>query len=217
MSDFYYCRFRFAISCVRFALVLSVASCGIKQSTSYIQRSMPMDPHIQQQSPTSMFKHVGVRHMICFVSLESIPIYQCYHSCTGYVECAIIYETSIQHYVAANHRVIGDLDLSDDDWKDIKLVKGWLQIFRIATAQMSATSIPMISTCHAVFRGLQDQLKHILVSLPANISPSIHSGILSAHRKLSDYFTKFDESPYYTWAASTFHFFYLPQLLLSCN
>ncbi|KJA21873.1 hypothetical protein HYPSUDRAFT_139870, partial [Hypholoma sublateritium FD-334 SS-4] len=118
------------------------------------------------------------------------------------LQCAIMYESSIKHFVAANYRVLGDFDLSDSDWKDIKLVAGWLQMFRIATTQMSATNIPMISTSHAIFRGLQDQLKHILQSLPANISPSIHSGILSAHWKLSDYFTKFDESPYYTWAAS---------------
>lgn len=79
-------------------------------------------------------------------------------------------------------------------------------MFRVATAQMSATNIPMISTAHAVFRGLQDQLRHILTSLPPNVAPAIHSGILNAHRKLSDYFTKFDESPYYTWAASMSHF-----------
>ncbi|KJA22731.1 hypothetical protein HYPSUDRAFT_138928, partial [Hypholoma sublateritium FD-334 SS-4] len=117
------------------------------------------------------------------------------------LQCAIMYESSIRHFVEANYRIIGTFDLSSDDWKDIKLIAGWLQMFRLATAQMSATSIPMISTAHAVFRGLQDQLKHILVLLPTNVSPSVHSGILSAHRKLSDYFTKFDESPYYTWAA----------------
>ncbi len=77
-----------------------------------------------------------------------------------------------------------------------------IRIFALPPTQMSATNIPMISPSHAIFRGLQDQLKHILQSLPANISPSIHSGILSAHRKLSDYLTKFDESSYYTWAAS---------------
>jgi hypothetical protein len=60
----------------------------------------------------------------------------------------------------------------------------------------------MISTTHAIFRGLQDKLKSILKELPSDISPKIKSGLLKAHRKLSDYFTKFDESPYYTWSAS---------------
>lgn len=79
-------------------------------------------------------------------------------------------------------------------------------MFRSATTQMSATKTPMISTTHAIFRGLQDQLKTILVSLPDDVTPGVKSGILKAHRKLSDYFFKFDESPYYTWAASKFMF-----------
>lgn len=78
----------------------------------------------------------------------------------------------------------------------------WLEIFRAATTQMSATKTPMISTTHAIFRGLQDKLKAILGSLPDDVTPGVRSGILKAHRKLSDYFYKFDESPYYTWAAS---------------
>lgn len=60
----------------------------------------------------------------------------------------------------------------------------------------------MISTTHAIFRGLQDKLKSILNNLPNDVSAGVKNGILKAHRKLSDYFTKFDESPYYTWAAS---------------
>jgi hypothetical protein len=60
----------------------------------------------------------------------------------------------------------------------------------------------MISTTHAIFQGLQDKLKSILKDLPSDISSKIKSSLLKAHRKLRNYFTKFDESLYYTWSAS---------------
>ncbi|KAF9542453.1 hypothetical protein CPC08DRAFT_614519, partial [Agrocybe pediades] len=82
-------------------------------------------------------------------------------------------------------------------WNTIKLLGHWLELFRSATTQMSTTSVPMISTTHAIFRGLQDKIKAILRSLPDNVSASVKEALLAAHRKLSDYFTKFDESPYY--------------------
>ncbi len=87
-------------------------------------------------------------------------------------------------------------------WASIELICQWLRMFRAATTQMSTTSQPMISTTHAIFRGLQDNLRTILRSLPNTVAPGIVAGIMQAHRKLSDYFTKFDECPYYTWAAS---------------
>ncbi|KAF8154305.1 hypothetical protein B0H34DRAFT_721407 [Crassisporium funariophilum] len=59
----------------------------------------------------------------------------------------------------------------------------------------------MVSTTHAIFRGLQDDLKTILRDLPASVAPKIKQGLTDAHRKLSDYYTKFDESPFYTWSA----------------
>jgi hypothetical protein len=61
---------------------------------------------------------------------------------------------------------------------------------------MSATKTPMLLTTHAIFRGLQDKLKSILQDLPDNIDSSIKLGLLKAHRKLSDYFSNFDKSPY---------------------
>ncbi|KAF8065127.1 hypothetical protein FPV67DRAFT_1373373, partial [Lyophyllum atratum] len=69
--------------------------------------------------------------------------------------------------------------------------------FRAATTQMSATKTPMVSTTHAIFRGLQDDLKTILRDLPAGVAPEIKQGLTDAHGKLSDYYTKFDESPFY--------------------
>ena len=124
-----------------------------------------------------------------------------------------MYELSIKHFVAANHEYLRDYYLLNDDWKNIKLLAGWLEIFCSATTQMSSTITPMISTTHAIFRGLQDKLKSILKDLPNDISPGIKSGLLTAHCKLSDYFTKFDESPYYTWSASM-----LPaSLIFSCQ
>ncbi|KAF9538549.1 hypothetical protein CPC08DRAFT_609849, partial [Agrocybe pediades] len=88
-------------------------------------------------------------------------------------------------------------ELLESDWSDLERIADWLGIFRAATTQMSATKTPMLSTTHAIFRGLQDKLKDVLRSLPDDTTPRVKSGILKAHRKLSDYFTKFDVSPYY--------------------
>ncbi|KAJ7830787.1 hypothetical protein B0H14DRAFT_2593081 [Mycena olivaceomarginata] len=76
----------------------------------------------------------------------------------------------------------------------------WLEAFRTATTQMSATKSPMISTTHAVFRGLQEEWRKLFGTLLDNVAPQLKQGIISAHTKLSDYYTKFDESPLYTWA-----------------
>jgi len=59
----------------------------------------------------------------------------------------------------------------------------------------------MLSTTHAIFRGLQDDIKNILYDLPNSVSPKIKLGLMEAHRKLSDYYYQFDASPFYTWAA----------------
>lgn len=79
-------------------------------------------------------------------------------------------------------------------------VSEWLEAFRYATTRMSATKQPMLSTTHAVFRGLQDHLKKILATLPNTTDPVLRDGLRAAHTKLSDYFTKFDVSRYYSWA-----------------
>lgn len=78
----------------------------------------------------------------------------------------------------------------------------WLHAFREVTMQMSCTGKPMLSTTHAVFRGLQEELQKAIAALPKNVNPQIQLGLLNAHRKLSDYYHSFDQSPFYTWAAS---------------
>jgi len=92
-------------------------------------------------------------------------------------------------------------ELTDADWSSIELVSSWLKSFRSATTQMSTTKVPMLSTTHAIFRGLQEDLKGILRSLPTTVSHRIKKGLIDAHTKLSDYYHKYDESPFYTWAA----------------
>ncbi|KAG2078425.1 hypothetical protein BDR04DRAFT_1086741 [Suillus decipiens] len=49
-------------------------------------------------------------------------------------------------------------ELSDADWAGIELVTKWLKAFRSATTQMSTTKCPMLSTTHAIFRGLQESI-----------------------------------------------------------
>jgi hypothetical protein len=67
---------------------------------------------------------------------------------------------------------------------------------------MWTTKQPMLSTTHAIFRWLQDELKTNITKLPQTADPALLEGLVAAHRKLSDYFTKFDESRYYSWATS---------------
>ena len=62
----------------------------------------------------------------------------------------------------------------------------------------------MLSMTHAIFRGLQDDLKDSLSQLPQSAPPILKSSLIKAHRKLSDYYTKLDESPYYIWASRRF-------------
>ncbi|KAF8184116.1 hypothetical protein K438DRAFT_1974705 [Mycena galopus ATCC 62051] len=40
----------------------------------------------------------------------------------------------------------------------------------------------------------------ITATLPQSAEPALRDGLVAAHRKLSDYYTKFDESRYYSWA-----------------
>jgi hypothetical protein len=54
------------------------------------------------------------------------------------------------------------------------------------------------NTCF--FCGLQDDIKMILHGLPMTVPWAIKKGLLDAHKKLSDYYHKFNESLFYTWA-----------------
>ncbi|KAJ6603532.1 hypothetical protein DFH09DRAFT_899038, partial [Mycena vulgaris] len=95
------------------------------------------------------------------------------------------------------------LDLTAADWEAITMVAGWLRSFRTATTLMSATKRPVLSFTHTIFRGLQDDLRTSIRGLPLSTPSVLRNGLLEAHRKLSDYYYKSDESPYYTWAART--------------
>jgi hypothetical protein len=116
---------------------------------------------------------------------------------------ALQFRLPIFNYVAKDSE-LREHELTSDEWKALEMVTGWLKAFRSATTQMSATKQPMLSTIHAIFRGLQQHLKSIIKELPNNADPALKEGLVNAHRKLSDYFTKFDESRYCTWAARLF-------------
>jgi hypothetical protein len=112
---------------------------------------------------------------------------------------AMDYRSVLDDFVAKN-RELRKHELQDEDWEAIALVAQWLKSFRSATTQMSTTKRPMLSWTHAIFRGLQDSISDSLRSLPNNTPASLRQGLLNAHWKLSDYYGKSDESPYYTWA-----------------
>ncbi|KAJ7173031.1 hypothetical protein C8R43DRAFT_873887, partial [Mycena crocata] len=121
------------------------------------------------------------------------------------------YRAAIDSFVYHN-RELRNLELSDADWNAIEMVTEWLKVFREATTEMSRTKRPMLSTTHAVFRGLQEHLRNVIRDLPASAPTRLKRGLFEAHRKLSDYYYKSDESPYYTWAARTsipVYFFYV--------
>ena len=82
----------------------------------------------------------------------------------------------------------------------MEMVIRWLKSFCSATTQMSATKTPMLSTTHAIFRGLQADIKDILRE-ENGLSPHLIKGLSDAHLKLSEYCYKFDESPFYLWAS----------------
>jgi len=105
---------------------------------------------------------------------------------------------------AGRNQDLHHLELDEDDWEAISQVAGWLKAFRSATTEMSRTKKPKISTVHAIFWGLQDHVKNILRNLPDTISPSLKTGLIEAHMKLSDYYYHSDESPFYMWAACEF-------------
>jgi hypothetical protein len=116
------------------------------------------------------------------------------------------YHVAIDSYVAKD-RELQKFELSDSDWKTLKLTSDWLKTFCSATTEMSTTKHPMLSKTLATFRGLQDKLCEILAHLPHSANPSLQHGLIDAHHKLSDYYYKFDQSPYYTWSACKCLFF----------
>ncbi|CAK5270384.1 unnamed protein product [Mycena citricolor] len=113
---------------------------------------------------------------------------------------ALRFKTAVNNFVS-RHRELHVYTLTDDDWAAIKLVCEWLELFREATTEMSTTKSPMISTVHSVFRGLQFDIKSHIADLPDDTISEIKQALVNSHMKLSEYFSKFDVSPYYMWAA----------------
>jgi hypothetical protein len=93
--------------------------------------------------------------------------------------------------------------MNADDWKYISLVTSWLKSFRSATTQMSTTKRASLSFTHAVFRGLQEEVRKALRELPLNAPFQLKQALVASHQKLSDYYYKFDESYFYVWSSST--------------
>ncbi|KZW00769.1 hypothetical protein EXIGLDRAFT_576667, partial [Exidia glandulosa HHB12029] len=114
---------------------------------------------------------------------------------------ALEFRQAIDTYTQQDVNNLRDYRLSDAEWEAIGLVEKWLLLFRRATLEMSATKRPMLSTVHAIFRSLQQDLRTHLVGLPSDCEPKLREAILAAHRKLSDYYWKFDESLFYLWAS----------------
>jgi hypothetical protein len=102
------------------------------------------------------------------------------------------------------------VQLTAHDWDGIVLVAKWLKQFRHATTKMSTMKLPMLSSTHATFRGLQKHLKTVISMLPNDTAPEIKTGLLDAHCKLSNYYYKFDQSPWNIWAACTWPWHHSP-------
>ncbi|KAJ7780449.1 hypothetical protein B0H14DRAFT_2401076, partial [Mycena olivaceomarginata] len=94
-------------------------------------------------------------------------------------------------------------EISVQDWAAIETITDWLHTFSLTTSEMSRTSRPMLSFTHSTFRGLQKILKEKVAGLPKNTSPKLVEGLMKSHLKLSDYYYKYDQSPFYIWAART--------------
>ena len=113
-----------------------------------------------------------------------------------------MYEAEINTFVTSRtNKDLRHLELSEEEWASIRLVCDWLEHFRQATTDMSTTKCPMLSHTHAIFRGLQDHVRDALRNLPSDIDSRIKVGLVAAHQKLSEYYYRFDQSPFYIWAA----------------
>ena len=58
---------------------------------------------------------------------------------------------------------------------------------------------------HAIFWGLQEHITNIFHHLPESTPQRIKTGVLYTHRKLSNYYYKFDQLPLYTWSICECH------------
>ena len=127
--------------------------------------------------------------------------------------CALDYHKAIDSFVHL-HSDLWPYLLSEKDWHSIDLVTTWLKSFRTATTQMSATQTPMLSSIHAIFCGLEEDLQDIIRSLPNSTSPCLMKGLTDAHHKLSDYYQTFDKSPFYIWSSCTSNFIFNSKIIM---
>jgi hypothetical protein len=106
---------------------------------------------------------------------------------------ALDFRLPIYNHVASDSELQEHV-LTSAEWEALLTVSKWLQAFCSATTEMSTTKLSMLSTTHTMFRGLQHHLKTLISTLPSSADPALKAGLVNAHRKLSDYFTKFDGS-----------------------
>jgi hypothetical protein len=124
-------------------------------------------------------------------------------SCSHPEGRALDHRGPINVYVSKDCAAGGELRqcmLEDSEWEALVMVSSWLKIFREATVLMSTTKRPMLSSTHAIFRGLQARLQDIITGLPSDVELELRDGLVASHLKLSEYFAKFDESAYCLWA-----------------
>ena len=114
--------------------------------------------------------------------------------------CALDFRSNIDDFVAKNCDLC-KFEMHTNDWDAITLVTQWLKTFWSATTQMSTMKLLMLSSAHAIFHGLQESLCESLHTLPNNTLPWLKLGLMRANWKLSDYFGKFDDLPFYTWSS----------------
>ncbi|KAF5317589.1 hypothetical protein D9758_018466 [Tetrapyrgos nigripes] len=109
------------------------------------------------------------------------------------------FRDAIDSYASASTE-LQNFCLSAEEWEVIEMVTSWLKQFRIATVQMSATKTPMLSRTLEIMQDLEQHVRDIVASLPASTPTYIRDALVASHNKLSEYYYKFDESPFYTWS-----------------
>jgi len=122
----------------------------------------------------------------------SLILRYCYHSLlicnTG---CALQFQKEIDDFIGHNCD-LQSLELDEEERVMIVQVADWLMVFWSAMTQMSTLKMSMLSITHANFRGLQEHIKDVYCNLLMSIPPKIKAGLLDAHKKLSNYYYKYD-------------------------
>jgi hypothetical protein len=118
----------------------------------------------------------------CFVSSYALRSDYCF-------PCCFVTGRALKHHEAINtfiyrHEDMIQYHLTEEDWQAVEMVTRWLKSFHSATTQMSATKTPMLSTTHAIFCGLQADIKDILHE-ENGLSPCLIKGLSDAHLKLT--------------------------------